>query len=288
MYLKRLNMAKEAFDQNNKKWQEELDKIGKPYLLYAPFSDDYWKTSPKIVFCNLEAASGGDDASEWSGVLAWETMKNNWMDLSAVNRWYEGKYYQNPTIWRYTVFAYILYKRFNGVSRQDIEGKLTGINDDILVPYLNRMPEKLLTALGKSDLEEVVKKILYMNLQKLWNENKSTKLDGKSFKEYFDNPILKECTLNSIKYSDADIFVVAGLPLMNEINKLIPDLELGKIEKENLKTGIKKHDKTLFVMSYHPAYGEYSGIKCFSLKWILDRVDEIIKRYSAFKKRIEN
>ena len=119
-------MAKEAFDQNNKKWQEELDKIGKPYLLYAPFSDDYWKTSPKIVFCNLEAASGGDDASEWSGILAWETMKDNWMDLSAEYRWDKDKekYYLNPTIWRYTIFAYILYKRLAGVSRRCIEKKI--------------------------------------------------------------------------------------------------------------------------------------------------------------------
>jgi hypothetical protein len=275
-------MSREAFDQNNKKFQEELAKIGKPYLLYAPFSTDYWEISPKIVFCNLEAASGGDDASEWSGIMAWETMKDHWMDLSAKYRQYGEKYYPNPTIWRYTIFVYILYKRLNGVSRQCIEKKLEKINDEILVPYLEKMPDNLLNALGKEDIEKVIEKILYMNLQKWWNENEKTKFNDRYLEEFLENPILRECTLDSIRYSDADVFVIAGKDGMQALNNLIPDLALELIKGKNPKTGIKEYDKTLFVVSYHPARGEY-----FTLKWMLDRIDEIVDKYSSFKEKIE-
>ena len=145
------------------------------------------------------------------------------------------------------------------------------------------MPDDLLNALGKEDMEKVIKKILYMNLQKWWNENEKTQINDGSLKEFLENPMLRECTLNSIRYSDADVFLVAGKDGVQALNNLIPDLALELINNKSPKTGIKEYDKTLFVVSYHPARGKY-----FTFKWMLNRIDEIINKYSSFKEKIED
>ncbi|MDR2194103.1 MAG: hypothetical protein LBP19_06515 [Treponema sp.] len=172
-------MPKKEFDNNNRIWKNELEKDNRPYLLFEPFLNDYWKLSPKIVFCNLETASGGDDASEWEKILTWETFKNNWMDLHSKYR--DG--YPNPTIWRSVIFAYILYERLNGTSRQCIEMQLKTIKDNILEPYLKEPPKDLFNAIGKERLENTIKYILYMNLQ------------NGSMKKMIQN-LIKICSMN--------------------------------------------------------------------------------------------
>jgi hypothetical protein len=275
-------MSKENYENNNNIYRKRLEDFTKPFWLYEP-DNTYWESSLKIVFCNLEAATGErvNEESDSDHIIRWETLKNNWMDLyDEYRRDKEDRTdYPNPVIWRSIVFAYILYKRLIGISREDFEKILEKVDDDILVKYPNPRPEKLFNALGKNNLEEVIQRIMYTNLNKFVNENEDTSFDAESLNKFMGDTRIRECTLDSIKYSDADIFIISGQEGVKALNKLINGLNLDLIIDKDPKTGMKEHGNTIFVTAYHPAQGKY-----YTLKWILNRTDEIVNKFNKLKK----
>jgi hypothetical protein len=63
--------------------------------------------------------------------------------------------------------------------------------------------------------------------------------------EFLRNHIHRKCTLNSIKYSDADIFIISGVEGRNTFNKLLDGFNLELITDKNPKTGMKEYNNTI-------------------------------------------
>jgi len=54
-------MSKIDVDNINKSWNKKIEEMGiYDYMVYSPFSDEYWNQQKKIVICNLETF-GYDD-----------------------------------------------------------------------------------------------------------------------------------------------------------------------------------------------------------------------------------
>jgi hypothetical protein len=271
-------MSKENFNKNNIEWMKELNKNENPYLLYAPFSNSYWSSYPKIVFCNLEACSSGEKATEengWPKILDWETFRDHWIDLRGENNREDC---DNFTIWNYMIFAYILNERLTGISRQCIEKRFNSHE-------YSRSKEFFEKLYMKYEIEKVMEKILYMNLQKWINEEKSCRFDENrknKLNAFINDPIHRKHTLASIEESEPDIFIITGKEGVNALNMLMEKLDLELINKNDMETGMKEYGNTLYVVSYHPS--EYNK-KYFTPEKILDRVDEIVKKFRKMRKR---
>jgi len=161
----------------NTEWLKALEEedIELRYLMYQPFTDDYWNQKYKIVWCNLEP--GGEPEDKDEKILKLNTYKK-WLDR------------KNPTIKNTSLYIYCLYNKLNG---NDInEEKINVIKNDseLLINY--------------------VSKVTYMNILK---DCGTSRFNNEWFNKFYSGEKgLKdrERTKDIINALEPDIFIITG------------------------------------------------------------------------------
>jgi hypothetical protein len=308
----------------------------------ANLSSPYWDEKHKIVFFALESCTGeknpGDvNENDWNRTLDWKTFQGTWMKrednytirrysvfayclyklLSVASRGENDDGKIDKEIKRLkSLFLKALIKTDLRLDEENRESLYKEINTqdgkslNVVFQKVGKcvLNEKVLKALyediGTEDIEEVMQKILYMNLLKWVNNTGTCNFDEgrqRKFDEFLSKDTHRKLTLASIAYSDANIVIISGKNGINNCPRNIDGYDICDLfnaEDEEMKKYRKmlgypsevfnlewdhgrnmiQYGKILFVSLYHP--GRYDN-KYFTPEYILDRVIAIVNTYKV-------
>lgn len=214
-------MSKSELKKANDEFVKYWSNKNRCVCYYEP-SDEYWKSSPKIAFCNLETYRGRNEAEKI--LLA---------DSDVALGWYDDG---NPTVVNTAKYNYFL--------RQMMQGK-------------NYTQKQMQQNKDNEDLRNFLPQALYFNFRHTRkNSSKGVNLDSNGFyKDYYgcDGDFCREHYKQFIVAAEVEILVIGSKPGCDIINEIYPDLNLEY-------RSVKEHNGIVFASILHPSRFSYKDI----------------------------
>ncbi len=213
-------MGRKELNTINDIWTEEMENDGyHQFMIYEPFSEDYWKQDVKIVLCNLETYD-----ESVTGIL----------DIDIFKKWLKSG---SRTIKNSSIFIVALQKYLSNKSLTEEDLKDLYHDDEMLLEFINN--------------------IVYMNLRK--DANSTSKEDTQAIHEFLDPNFTHKNNSHNIRNFkelfealEADIFIISGETGADIIHKIYKD------EIDLVYDNFAYLNNTLIVSCAHPASQKFN------------------------------